>query len=656
MSNLVKPGISMGSYPEKIRRQAPLFKAIKYCINLPITLFGSRYTLSYRRFAKKIEEAAKKYTALSEAEFEQVIFDHRAQLSIKKINSDLTLETFALVAHATHRALGIKPFHTQLMAARMIYDGKLVEMATGEGKTLAVGLGCACAAMAGIPVHAVTSNDYLVKRDAEGLAPLFQKLGLSVSYVCQGMDTEERTLAYAANITYCTAKELVFDYLRDQISLKNIPNTLHLETLKLSGTPINTMLHGLHMVIIDEADSILIDEAKVPLLISKSSQHEGMISFFEEVLAAAKSLKSGQHYVLNEAGKSAELTNEGWSHANTKSNFDGAAWNSQIYLEEVLCQALAALHCYQRDKHYLVTEQGVEIIDEITGRVSPGRVWSRGLHQLIELKEGCKPTGELITITQITYQRFFSKYLSVGGMSGTLIEAKKELFDTYELLIKKVPLRLPSKRNIKPTRLFPNQAAMWDAVLTRVQAVYKRKQPLLIGTDSVLDSQNLSNLLTQLKIPHQLLNARQNQEEALIISQAGQVGQITISTNIAGRGTDIELSEAAKSLGGLHVLSCQHNLSKRIDRQLIGRCARQGNPGVAEMFYTLDKINIYRHLPSWLITNIGSNGIKTPTWFINFMISIPKWIDEYHQREQRYALHKHDIAMEENTPSLNSKM
>jgi preprotein translocase subunit SecA len=655
MRKLIKPGKTLGSYPEKPRQQSTILKSIKYYLHLPSSLFGTAYTRPYKQFVKKINLAEVDFKTLSDEAFYKKIKEHRAQLSLQDINPNLSAISFALVKQTVSRTLGITPFNTQLIAASMIYDGKLVEMATGEGKTLTAGISAAAVALAGIPVHLITANDYLVARDAETLAPLYTALGLRVGVIVQGMDTAARKQAYSCNITYCTAKELVFDYLRDQIALEVVENTLHLQSLKLQKKPINTLLNGLYMAIIDEADSILIDEAKVPLLISKNSQHSGMLSFFEQVLSAAKTLQINDDFILNSASKSAELTESGKQKIADKANLYSAIWNSDLYREEMICQALAALYCYKRDQQYLVTEQGIEIIDEITGRLSPGRVWSKGLHQIIELKEGCKPSGELITMTQMTYQRFFSRYLQLGGMSGTLLEAKQELYSTYDLQMKKVPLRLPSQRKMLAIKLFANNVSMWAAAVKRIQEVYATRQALLVGTDSVEDSEHLSQTLTKLNIPHQLLNARQSEQEAQIIATAGQVGQITISTNIAGRGTDIALSKEAKAVGGLHVLSCQHNLSKRIDRQLVGRCSRQGDPGSAQMFYSLDKIKLYQNLPNWIVSKIGTNGIKRPAWLINLLMYIPKWIEEYHQREQRFALFKHDMSMEEKAPSLNSK-
>ena len=662
MQKLVKPGFSLGNYPEKKPIDAPFLKWLSQTIQLPNVLFGARYIQPYRQFIAQIAQAEAALTQLDDVKLNQKVFEHRTQLSIQESNEALTATTFALVKQTATRVLGITPFHTQLMAARIIYDGKLVEMSTGEGKTLTAGIAAASVAMTGVPVHLITSNDYLVERDAHTLTPLYTALGLTVGFVKQGMEVAARKQAYACNITYCTAKELVFDYLRDQITLQQYDSHLHIQAAKLAGKTNNTLLRGLCMAIIDEADSILIDEAKVPLIISKPSQNASMTAFFVQALNVAQTLDYQDDFKLHVPNKSAILTDAGRAKIRAVADLQGAVWNSDIYLEESMCQALAALHFYHHNQQYLITKDGIEIIDEITGRVATGRVWSRGLHQMIELKEGCKLSGELVTMTQMTYQRFFTRYLRLGGMSGTLLEARKELFETYNVQMKQVPLRLPSQRTIFPSQLFETQQDLVQSVIHSINAIHATGRPILIGTDSVVDSEALSEKLHALNLPHQVLNARQNAQEAYVVELAGQVGNITISTNMAGRGTDIPLSPQAKALGGLHVICCQHNASLRIDRQLIGRCARQGNPGSAQHFSALEKMHIYRNCPNWLInllvTKTGTNQKSTsakPNWLVNFFIRLPKWIDEYQQREQRLALLNYDKAMANNAPSLGSK-
>ena len=633
-----------------------VWRHISHMLAQPNVMFGMRLIGKYQQFAKLVLQSELSLQNLSQAELNQLIQQHRQRLSVTGFSDAQIVETFALVKQVCKRVMGINPYDTQIIAARMMLDGKLAEMATGEGKTLTAGLSAACAAMAGIPIHLITSNDYLVARDADYLKPLYTALGLTVSAVTQSMETDERLNAYACDITYCTAKEVVFDYLRDQVTLQDSRSQLHQHAAQLANknnAPL--LLRGLYMAIIDEADSILLDEARVPLILSKSSVNDTKNSFFTQAYQLAGQLKAQTDYVLNQLAKSVQLTPQGIEYISLSAKKLGGIWQNKIYWEEVVCQALAAIHLYKKDQQYLVDESGVQIIDEITGRVSPGRVWSRGLHQMIELKEGCETTGELVTMTQMTYQRFFPRYLRLGGMSGTLAEARSELFDTYQLITKKVPLRLPSQRKLLPTQLFKTKQQQLQKAVETTQQCYQTGQPVLIGTDSVADSDMLSTMLSKAMLPHKVLNARQNADEAAIVASAGQPHSITVSTNMAGRGTDISLHTASINLGGLYVISCQHNGSSRIDRQLIGRSARQGDPGCAERLVALEKLLIYRKLPVGLANLIGNNGCKRPRWLINCFVRIPQWLDEYNQRAQRHDLLQQDKQSEENLSAMGSR-
>jgi preprotein translocase subunit SecA len=567
-------------------------------------------------------------------------------LSMYGMTDALLAELFAIIKKTCERELGHIPYDTQLIAARIMLDGKLAEMATGEGKTLAAGICVAAAALAGIPVHLITSNDYLVKRDAESLSPLHRALGLTVGTVVEGLETDARKQAYDCDITYITAKELVFDYLRDRTMNGRARSNLHHHVAELAGKTSNTLLRGLYMAIIDEADSILIDEARVPLILSQSVLHDAQVEYHSKVFALASTLILQQDFVLNQRNLSADLTEAGLQKLDATAKTLGRLSHNRMHLEETICQALAALNLYQRDKHYLVRDNTVHIIDEITGRISPGRVWSRGLHQLIELKEHCKPSGEMVTAAQITYQRFFPRYLRLGGMSGTLSESRAELFSLFDLKIVKVPLRIPSQRVILPTRIYRDRQALWAAVTKRVITLNKNGHPILIGTDSVADSEVLSTHLKQAGLAHEVLNARQDQREASIVAQAGQANQITVSTNIAGRGTDIALGKGVDKLGGIHLISCQHNPSRRIDRQLIGRCARQGKPGTAETIISMDKPLIADLYPQWVVRLAGKSGVSRPQWLVMLILRLPQWLEEAHQRAQRQEMMLHDARIE----------
>jgi preprotein translocase subunit SecA len=317
-------------------------------------------------------------------------------------------------------------------------------------------------------------------------------------------------------------------------------------------------------------------------------------------------------------------------------------WRNRLHREETVCTALAALHLFERNRHYLVREGAIEIVDESTGRVAPGRVWSHGLHRLIELKEDCDGAGDTATLAQITYQRFFQRYLSLAGMSGTLAEARGELRSVYGLGVVKVPLHRPDRRRILPARLFPERESLWDAALAEALEASRAGRPVLIGTDSVAESEAMSRRLTAAAVPHAVLNARQDRNEAQIVAQAGEPGRITVATNMAGRGTDITLGAGVAEAGGLHVICCQHNASRRIDRQLLGRCARRGDPGSARMLLALDKPLTTAFAPRWLRRS-SRGGLERPQWLVRLIARVPQLLEERRSRAQRRELLHQDV-------------
>ncbi|MEO8164143.1 MAG: hypothetical protein ABI619_01990, partial [Betaproteobacteria bacterium] len=451
---------------------------------------------------------------------------------------------------------------------------------------------------------------------------------------------------YDADITYCTAKELVFDYLRDHTVRSRGKGDLVARAARVgsdSKASRLTLLRGLCMAIVDEADSILIDEARVPLILSELRSNPQQRQYYRQALRLAAQLTISQDFRLAPDRMAAELTTNGRHEVEKSASGLGHVWRNRLHREETVCMALSALHLYKRDRHYLVRDQKVGIIDETTGRLAEGRIWSRGLHQLIELKEDCEPSGEQVTLAQITYQRFFQRYLRSGGMSGTLREARSELRSVYGLRVTRVPLRRPSRRKLLPARLLPNRDALWRAVVSRAAKISRSGRPVLIGTDSVADSESLSHQLSCAGLEHAVLNARNDQREAEIVSEAGKPGRITVATNMAGRGTDIPLGAAVAERGGLHVINCQHNASRRIDRQLVGRCARQGDPGSTETLLSLDQPLISKLIPAWIVQRIGENGVQRPMWLVRFAICAPQLLEEGQQKAERADLLKHDL-------------
>jgi preprotein translocase subunit SecA len=482
-------------------------------------------------------------------------------------------------------------------------------------------------------------------------------LGLTLGVVTQPMQSAARRDAYECNVTYCTAKELGFDYLRDRIAMGGRKSELERRIDWLRGKDRRLLLRGLFMAVIDEADSILIDEARTPLILSQSRLDSDNSNRCREALELARDLELGRDFRLDLHERTAELTAKGKEklfRREAQTYFARApglpdAWQSPPRREEMTALALCALYLCQRDRDYLVHEGGVRIIDQNTGRVAEGRVWSRGLHRLIELKENCKPSGEHHTIAQITYQRLFPRYLRLAGMSGTLTESRAELLSVYKLRIVKVPLRRPSQRRWLPLQFFTTREAKWDAVLNRVIDLHSRGRPILVGTDSVADSEFLSTRLRAFNLPHNVLNARQHKEEARIVAQAGQFGSITVTTNMAGRGTDIALGAGVAALGGLHVICCQHNCARRIDRQLYGRCARQGDPGSAERILSLQDELVSRYVPGWLTRSLArkyGHDRALPVGLARILATVAQRLEEQRQQLQRLRLLKQDALIE----------
>ena len=578
------PGVLWGPYPERDTRETPSAASrwIAHALQP-----GDR---AQQRSCHALVTAVRKVQAVvageSDERLQVRLQSLRAQLARDGFAGDALAETFAVVAVVCRRVLGVELFDTQLFAARVMLDGQLAEMATGEGKTLAAAVTAGTAALAGMPVHVLTANDYLVARDASTLRPLYEALGLTVGAVTQSMPAAARREAYACDITYCTAKELVFDYLRDRVAAPR-SSPLEQRAAALSGVaPAQRLLRGLCMAVVDEADSILIDEARVPLVLSQALADEAQ-GHLQHAWNLSAALEAQTHFAVDPRGRRAQLTAAGREALLAMTDSGVFPWLNTRHRDDMISLALTARCVLQRGRDYVVETGKVHIVDETTGRKATGRSWSQGLHQLVEIKEGLAPSAPVATLAQITYQCFFPRYLRLCGMSGTLIEARAELRQMYDLKVTKVPLRQPSRRRVQALHLFDDADAQWAAVVARARELRAQGRPLLVGTDSVLDSEALSQHLSAAGLAHAVLNAHQDQQEAAIVAAAGRAGAITIATNMAGRGTDILLTDDSRAAGGLHIICCQQNASRRIDRQLIGRCARQGDPGSVERYVSL---------------------------------------------------------------------
>jgi preprotein translocase subunit SecA len=515
-------------------------------------------------------------------------------------------EGLALMREAARRTLGMEPYETQLMGAACVAAGRLAEMQTGEGKSLTAGIAAGLVACAGVPVHVVTVNDYLAERDADEMRPLFASLGLSVGTVLSGMSAAARRAAYACDITYCTGKELVFDYLKDRAAVGGESNRMRLRLGGLLGAPVAPLLlRGLHFAIVDEADSIFIDEARTPLILSEKTGGEVDTLHFAEGLALAREMTEGVHFTVRHAHRELLLTPAGRQWLTERSLTLGREWRVRNAREHLAAQALRALHLFHRDQHYLVKDDKVHIVDEQTGRVLPGRVWEQALHQMVECKEGCAYSEPTRTLARITYQRFFNRYLRLAGMTGTAHEVRRELWEVYGLETVAIPTHRPCQRRHQGTRCLPTEAAKWRAVAARASELAAAGRAVLIGTRSVEASERVSKVLAALGVTHRVLNARQDAHEAELVRQAGEPGAVTVATNMAGRGTDIKPPMVVKARGGLHVILTEFHESQRVDRQLFGRAARQGDPGSVEAIVSLDDAIFRHHAPRWLALGQG---------------------------------------------------
>jgi len=642
------PGSALGPYPERAVEEHDTPPAFS-----PMPAPAAIAQRLERRFLARTDAVSGELRTISEPAFAMRVRQARLQLASEGFSDTATAEAFALVREATRRALGVTQYDTQLIAARVMLGNQLAEMATGEGKTLAAALATATAALAGIPVHVITANDYLVNRDAESLGPVYQALGLSVGAVTQPLDQVRRRAAYGCDITYCTAKELTFDYLRDRLVRRTLPSDLHERVLQMEGAkarPSGLLLRGLWMALVDEADSILIDEARTPLILSQPRVNPQQQAYIADALRVVLHLRAGTHFRLDPSSQTAELTSAGRTELERLAADLGGLWRDRRHRDDIATLALVAHHVLFRDHHYIVRDRKILMIDQTTGRVAPGRVWSRGLQQLLEVKEGCPPSGEMETIAQITYQRFFPRYLRLCGMSGTLTEAGRELKHVYGLRVTRVPLRKPSQRINLGTRVFLRREDKWQAVLQRVEEMKGAGRPVLIGTDSVADSDQLGIRLAAGRIEHQVLNARQDSEEASVVARAGEAGRITVTTNMAGRGTDIPLAAGVAERGGLHVICCQHNSSRRIDRQLQGRSARQGDPGSTETLLSLEDGMIARSLPAAvkrMAAYLAGARPVVPALLGRVLARLPQIIEERRQLHQRKLLLEQDRKSEQ---------
>jgi preprotein translocase subunit SecA len=579
--------------PQPRNRLGPRWK------NTAIALMGPPWQRRLARaalYVPRIRWWENKFADISDAEMKATSSRLRGRARGGEKLDKLIPEAFGLVCVAAKRLLGLRPFDVQLAAGVVMHQGGLAELATGEGKTLCATLPAYLNSLEGKGVHVTTVNDYLARRDAETMGPIYKALGLSFGVIQMTMPEQERHPIYRCDITYGTASEFGFDFLRDRLKAagtKGQDAPFWDPWLRAGAPPAKEdafTQRAHHFAIVDEADNIMIDEARTPLIISTptrpATEEEQIVFVWADQLV--RRMKPDEHFFFDTEKQKLVLNMAGMQLARYSNPPSGPHGKAMDKLEEAIEQALQAHYRFRRDQHYMIDKGKIVIIDEFTGRRMPDRHWREGLHQAVEAKEGVQINHPADHAAQVTYQSYFRLYKKLAGMTGTALQNRWEIRRVYKIWVVCVPTNRPVVREHWPDRAFPNEDAKFNAVVEEVARLKSQGRSVLIGTRSVEKSEKLSDLLTAAGVTHQVLNARQHEQEAKIVAQAGQTGHVTIATNMAGRGTDIKPDHEVLAAGGLHVLGTERHEALRIDRQLAGRAGRQGDPGSAQFFLSLE--------------------------------------------------------------------
>ena len=605
----------------------------------------------YRAKANKINALEDKYTSLDDQELKDSFNDLKQQVqNEEKSLDDVLFDSFAIIREASKRVLGMRHYDVQLIGGMVLHDGRIAEMKTGEGKTLVGALAVALNAMTGKGVHVVTVNDYLASRDAKELAPLYNFLGFTIGAITADVQGEAaRKEQYACDITYGTNNEFGFDFLRDNMHYS-----------------LEEKVQGEHnFVVVDEIDSILIDEARTPLIISGPTNRKS--ADYVKANQVALQLEKGEKeeakradeqdkvtgdFIVDEKNKSVLLTEEGIIKAQELFGVDNLYSLEHAALSHYLDQALKAHYVFEKDVDYVVQNNEVIIVDEFTGRLSEGRRFSDGLHQALEAKEGVTIQEESQTLADITFQNYFRMYKKLSGMTGTAQTEATEFAEIYNLDVVSIPTNVPIRRIDKNDLIYKTEREKFDAVAKRIKEITKKGQPILVGTASIEKSELLHELLKKEKIAHTVLNAKQHEKEGKIIENAGQKGAVTIATNMAGRGVDIKLPDECKELGGLVILGTERHESRRIDNQLRGRAGRQGDVGESQFYLSLED-NLLRIFGSDKIASVMSRlGLEEGEHIESGMVTravenAQKKVENMHFESRKHLLEYDDVANEQ---------
>ena len=559
-------------------------------------MFGSYSDRAVKRIIPIINERDKlgaEMEKLSDQQLKDKTFEFRNRYNNGEDLDDILPEAFAVCREASTRVLGKKHYREQLIGGVVLHQGRIAEMKTGEGKTLVATLPAYLNGISGKGVHIVTVNDYLAKRDKEEMGKLYEFLGLKTGVIVHELNNDQRRESYAADITYGTNNEIGFDYLRDNMVIYKEER----------------VQRPLNFCIVDEVDSILIDEARTPLIISGGAMQSA--NLYIDADRFVKRLKENEDYIMDEKTKAVNLTDEGSRKAEDTFHIDNLYDINNTALVHHINQALRANYAMSLDVDYVVQDGEVVIVDQFTGRLMKGRAFSDGLHQAIEAKEGVKIQQETKTLATITFQNFFRMYNKIAGMTGTAKTEEEEFRNIYNMFVIQIPTNKPVIREDATDLLYPGKSGKYNAIVSEIERRHKTGQPVLVGTIAIETSELLSKMLTKKKIPHEVLNAKNHAREAEIIAHAGEKGAVTIATNMAGRGTDIKLGEGVKELGGLCVIGSERHESRRIDNQLRGRSGRQGDPGFTQFYVSFEDDLLVRFGSDkyrGMLNNLGFTG------------------------------------------------
>ncbi|MBX3403994.1 MAG: hypothetical protein KF699_11350 [Phycisphaeraceae bacterium] len=569
----------------------------------------ARVTLGYlRREAERIDALAPDLKKHSDRALDDVVRTVRESFVRGRAEVALVRRAFACVREVARRETGEEAYIVQLMGAVALYKGRIVEMVTGEGKTLTGSIAAVPLAWRHKHVHVFTVNDYLAARDAESRAGIYRRCACEVGAITQSVEERERAAIYARAIVYGTPKQITADWLRDQIRLGQLSTAWTGRALLSRGGAGAThpgaggpLIPGLHACLVDEADAVLIDEGVVPLIIARARREDDMAAIYKDAAEIARKLDAKADFTIDHLRRRADLTRRGEHRtAQLSERLEDPIWRATRRAQELVRQALVARHCYLNGHQYQIVDGRVVIVDEYTGRFLPDRSWEHGLHQAVEAKENLEITADRETLARMSFQRFFRTYPFLCGMTGTAADASGEMQRVYERPVTVVPTNRPLARLKMPTRVFRSSEARWNAVVDSIADLHRQRRPVLVGTRSIEASELLAARLTARGLVHRVLNASFDKDEADIVAQAGRHGTITVATNMAGRGTDIKLDRESREHGGLHVMLTEMHSAKRIDRQFIGRAGRQGDPGSSQVFMSLEDELVRHQAPGLL--------------------------------------------------------